>query len=90
MRWKANVRRITGVVKHYYAAIEDGDVVRKSEIPSPAWVEIEEAEGAFYINRFDATGEFLTNSWHQTLLEAQEEANREFCIGRDDWEIVND
>ena len=85
MRLRAPVRRVTGATKHHRAHLESGEVVRNGELPVPAWVEIQPADGAFYLLYFDEEGECLTDTWHQTLEQAKAQAQHEFEIGEGDW-----
>jgi hypothetical protein len=88
MRLRADVRQVTGATRHYRAHIEGDVVVKNEELPSPAWVEIEPGDGAFYLLYMTPDGDCLTDSWHQTLLDAKEQARFEFGIEEGDWEAV--
>jgi hypothetical protein len=80
MRLRANVRRRTGVTRHVIHGRESEDLT--SQI---AWVEIEPADGAFYLFYFTAAGECITDSWHESLEQAKHQAFAEFEILDADW-----
>lgn len=87
MRLRARVQRVTGATRHHRAHFEEGEVRKDEEMPAPASVEIQPAEGAFSLLYLDEHGECLTDTWHQTLEQAKAQARHEFGIGEDDWEI---
>lgn len=39
---------------------------------------IEESDNAFYLNRYIRDGEFVTDTWHQSIKEAEEQSKHEF------------
>ncbi|MBI2374519.1 MAG: hypothetical protein HYV07_11040 [Deltaproteobacteria bacterium] len=86
MRLRARVQRGTGGTRHHRAHIEGEDVHRDEELPTPASVEIQPVDGAFFLLYLDEHGECLTDTWHQTLAQAKAQARHEFGIGEDDWE----
>jgi hypothetical protein len=49
-------------------------------------VEIQPADGAFFLLYLDEHGDCLTDTWHQTLEQAKAQARHEFGIGEDDWD----
>ena len=85
MKLRAKVNRSTGKTKHYLSTVIDSKLVRGQEFPPAAWVEISEQDGAFFLNRFDADGSFLTDTWHETLEDAKGQARFEYCIAENDW-----
>ncbi len=86
MRLRARVQHATGATRHHLAHIEEGEVRKDEELSTPALVEIQPADGAFFLLYLDAHGECLTDTWHQTLEQAKAQARHEFGIGEDDWE----
>ena len=88
MRLRARVQRATGATRHHRAHIEEGEVRKDEELPTPTSVEIQPAAGAFFLLGLDENGECLTDTWHQTLEQAKAQATHEFGIGEDDWEEV--
>jgi len=85
MRLRANIRRMTGATRHIIHGRESEDIA--SQI---AWVEIEpaDADGNFFLFYFTAAGTFLTDTWHQSLEDAKEQARFEFEIEDADWQEV--
>ena len=67
MRLRARVQRATGVPRHHRAHIEEGEVRKDEELPIPASVEIQPADGAFFLLYLAENGQCLTDTWHQTL-----------------------
>jgi hypothetical protein len=57
-------------------------------LPAPASVEIQSADGAFFLLYLNEHGECLTDTWHQTLEQAKAQARHEFGIGEDAWESL--
>lgn len=88
MKLRAQVKHITGLTSHYFAHVEQGELVRDNAVPVPYSVEIEAADGAFYMYYLDSQGMCLTDTWHRTLAEAKSQAMREFEISEGDWESV--
>ena len=83
MRLRARARRVTGNTHHYRVG------VGRDALPSPAYVEIEPSgEGAFYLLYFNSSGECLTDTWHETIARAKEQARFELEIAEADWEEV--
>jgi hypothetical protein len=54
-------------------------------LPSAAWVEIHVEDGLFRAIRYSRIGEFAGDTVHQSLLEAQQQAEFEFAISKADW-----
>ena len=48
-------------------------------------VEIQEVNGAFYLLYFDGLGTCVADTWHLTLVDAQEQSRFEFEIREGDW-----
>ena len=89
MRLRAKVRRATGNTRHFRGHIEGVDVVKDAQLPTPAYVEIEPSgDGAFYLFYFNANGEGLTDTWHESVARAKDQAHFEFEIEESDWEEV--
>jgi hypothetical protein len=80
------VQRATGATRHHRAHIEEGEVCKDEELPTPASLEIQPADGAFFLLYLDERGECLTDTWHETLEQAKAQARHDFGIGVDDWE----
>ena len=88
MKLRATVRQATGATRHTYARMEHGVVVR-GEYPTPAFVEIHTADdGSCFLLHFDANGRCQSDSWHETLEDAKDQADFEFRIVSDDWKQV--
>ena len=55
-------------------------------MPLPASLEIVDREGeGFYLLYLDASGEEMTDTWHQTLDDAKHQAEFEFNVRPGDW-----
>jgi hypothetical protein len=85
---RANVKTATGKTRHTVGELVGGKPVPVETLPVPAWVEISEEEGAFYLLHFDANGTSFADTWHQTLAEAKRQAEFEFGIAEDEWTAV--
>ena len=88
MRLRANVSGATGKTRHYIGVLNDGRPTPMSELPAPAWVEISAEDGAFSLFRLDDQGVCLSDTWHQTLEEAEQQAAFEFGVASGDWADV--
>jgi hypothetical protein len=88
MRMRATVIRATGKTKHTLGEFVAGKPIPITTLPIPAWVEISEEEGAFYLLHFDANGTSIADTWHQTLEEAKRQAEFEFGIAKGEWTVV--
>jgi hypothetical protein len=72
----------TGKTRHYHGAMP---------IPAPAELLIVRYpdDSGFYLLHFDEKGNELTDTYHDTLEDAQTQADWEFHVKSDEWEIVN-
>jgi hypothetical protein len=86
MTLRAKVKTTTGSTKHYLGSILEGRPVRTAELPIPTYVEIEETEEGFSLYYIGPNGECITDTWHQTLEDAMEQAKSEFEICHKDWD----
>lgn len=85
MPLRAKVVSSTGKCRHAVGKLVGGVPTPVHEIPIPEWVEIAEAEGAFYLFRLDANGVCTADTWHPTLDEAKRQATFEYGIHPDEW-----
>ena len=81
----ADVKRITG--KTHHREVTPAGV---REVPPVIRVRIEAADGAFYLFRFDASGEMVADTWHLTEAEAKSQAKWEYEINDLDWQVATD
>jgi len=91
MKLAAEVRRVTGATQHLVGRTDNGNLVADSELPAAHRVEIESGKAGdegFCLNRYDVQGRFAGDTWHLTLEEAMEQAEFEFEIPPDGWEVV--
>ncbi len=83
----------TGRTRHYYGSIsEDGRVVKDREVPVPAELQIVYYPGyqGYYLLYLDEQGNELTDTWHATLEDAMAQADFEFEVKSDDWELLKE
>ena len=71
LRLRANVTHVTGRTKHSVGSIVDGKPMEGAQLPAPAWVELSEEDGAYYLLQYNSEGECFADTWHQTLEEAK-------------------
>lgn len=88
LRLRAPVKAATGKTRHALGTIIEGTPLAVQDLPMPAWVEIVEEEGAFYLLYFNAEGTCLTDTWHETLAAAKRQAQFEFEISPTEWETI--
>ncbi len=87
MRFRAEVKRVTGGTTHYEGSIKEG-AIRARRFPAPSFVEIierEEQDGGFLLLYLDSEGRCMTDTWHRTVEDAQGQAKYEFDIEEKDW-----
>lgn len=84
MRMRAKIRRPTENVRHAIHGVDSIDIA--SQI---AWVELESADGAFYLLYFNANGDCLADTWHGSAAQAKAQARFEFEVEESDWEAVD-
>ena len=89
MKLRATVRHSTGKTKHAVAEFVEGKPIPVKSLPVPAWVEISEEDGAFYLLHFDAEGTCFADTWHATLEDAKRQADFEFGISSAEWTSVS-
>jgi hypothetical protein len=86
---RAVVSRVTGATRHGIASIQDGRVVESVQSPDPAWVEISEQDGLYFLLRYNKDGNCIADTCHLTVTEAKEQAHMEFDISTSDWAPID-
>jgi hypothetical protein len=89
MQLRAKVRYLTGQTKHYVAAVQDGEPVPVAELGPPSFVEICPEDAGFLLFRLDAFGARLADTWHSTIADAKRQAQFEFNIEDEEWQVVD-
>jgi hypothetical protein len=56
-----------------------------AQLPDPVVVEIEEADGAFFLLRLNRAGVCTADTWHGTLEAAKSQASSEYGVEESDW-----
>ena len=74
----ANVRRATGRTRHIVGGVDVSLQI--------ASVELRPEDGGWYLLCFDADGQPLADTWHQTRELAMQQAEFEFGIETADWQ----
>ena len=90
IRLRAKVNGCSGKTSHSIGTIVNDLPVPVEKIPVPAWVEIIEGEGAFYLLHFNSKGENIADTWHENIKNAKSQAEFEFFISPSDWIEVHD
>lgn len=77
--------RPTGHTKHYF-----GSGSGQNEIATPVELRITEYDDAdgFYLFYCDDEGTELTDTYHDTLSDAMDQAEREFNVRPDEWDLA--
>jgi hypothetical protein len=82
----------TGEVKHYYGLPPEVDEEQqgRTEVPGPVELRITQYEDVdgFYLFYCDEDGVELTDTYHDCLADAMRQAEREFNVREDEWEMV--
>lgn len=73
--------RVTGKTRHY-----DGN----RELAAPSELQIVKYQGdeGYYLLYLDERGHELTDTYHDNVAEAKAQAEWEFEIGPDEWEVL--
>jgi len=82
--------RPTGKTRHTEAVITaDNDVIPGPELPAPHALAITQLPGDFghYLLYLDENGQEITDTYHESLQDALEQARWEFNVEPDDWEM---
>ena len=58
--------------------------------PVPAFVAITIADDSFYLMRFNAQWEFITDTWHDSVAAAQSQAEFEYSGVSETWRFVGE
>jgi len=89
--------RPTGRTKHFYvsgidksAAVSEMPFLRVPVSPPFALMIVRFHDHEFNLIHLDQDGAELTDTYHETLADAQEQAQEEFSVRPDQWSIVND
>jgi adenosylmethionine-8-amino-7-oxononanoate aminotransferase len=85
MRLRADVKGASGKTRHWVGGIIEGKPVGVRPVRETAWVEISQEGGGFFLFHFDAKGECIADTWHQSLDEAKRQAEFEFGVLEDEW-----
>ena len=62
----------------------DGSVAVAQKL-APAWVEIVQDEAGVSLFRYCSEGNYIADSWHETVEEAKRQAEKEFGIREEHW-----
>ena len=89
MKIRADVVHATGRTKHMIGKVKAGRIVGSDLLPAPAWVEISEESGMFYLLRCNADGQSFADTCHITLNEAKAQAELEYSIPVTAWRPVD-
>ncbi len=84
-RLRATVRKVTGSTTHLQGVRVAGEL-GVAAVPDPKTIEIAEQDGGIYLLRFDQDGEYIADTWHETVEAAKEQAKFEFSVEDGDWE----
>lgn len=74
--------------RHGVGRIEGGEVVEDHLMPWPAVVVLEASESDAMLFRYDALGNFGGDTWHESVDDAREAAEREYDGLISDWSPV--
>lgn len=87
-----DIRRAPRRVRHYVGLPPEVSRGRdaRTRLPDAAAVVLEEADGAFYLFRFDRDGNELNDTWHMTRDDAEAQIAYEFQDAIGEWSSVPD
>lgn len=85
VRFSVDLRGRTGRTAHRIGTIINDAPVPVCRIPAPVTLQISEEGGAFYLLRLDSFGECVADTWHPTVLDAQQQAEFEYGVRSGEW-----
>jgi hypothetical protein len=80
----------TGRTRHSSATIsDDGELIRGPDLPAPHSLMIAQLlpDPGYYLLYLDESGEEITDTYHESLEKAFQQAEREFNVKPDDWDV---
>lgn len=80
----------TGKTRHTSGTIsENGELIRGPELPAPHALMIAQLspDPGFYLLYLDESGEEITDTYHDTLENALDQATWEFNVEPDEWDV---
>ena len=81
----------TGETQHTHGVCTpDGEVVSGPELPTPSALMIAQlpTDRGYYLLYLDEQGNEITDTYHDSLEKAVEQAKWEFQVEPDEWEMV--
>ena len=81
-RYRAVVREIRGTARHVLLTPEG-----TAPIEDPVRLEIEDGTDGCFLYRLNAVGDCVADTWHATLAEAMRQAQVEYSVNPDDWDV---
>ena len=88
-RYVAKVGEITDEpkVKHYEGLPPDltGGIDTRKLLSKPFAVLLEETTEGIFLHRIDSSGNFITDTWHQSFEQAKEQAKFEYENALGNW-----
>jgi hypothetical protein len=84
----ANVRRITGRTIHAEGRLDNGMPVAAERLPDAVRLDIEEKDEGVFLYRYDILGQMVSDTWHETIAEAMDQALFEYEVVESDWRPV--
>jgi hypothetical protein len=86
----SNQHKPTGKTKHYRA--KNFNFSDREELPSPSSLQIVQFldDPGYYLLYFDKQGEELTDTYHESIEKAMDQANFEFNILPHEWKSPHD
>ena len=82
--------RPTGKTRHTSGTISDeGELIRGPELPAPHSLMIAQLQPdrGYYLLYLDESGEEITDTYHDSLEKALEQAEWEFNVKTDEWDV---
>lgn len=70
--------RPTGATKHSYGDLVDGEIVAGEPVGAFAALAIQGDDAGYFLLYLDADGSPVTDTWHETLDDALEQAEFEY------------
>lgn len=90
MKLKAKVEFVTGNASAFLGEIKDGVPVEREKLATPSSIVIQKEDEGFLLLRYDALGEWVGDTWHESIEAAKAQAKFEFDVNEGDWQTCDD
>ena len=88
VKLRAEIKEYLGKTKHSLGCIIGDTPVEIERLPVAKWLEIVEEESGIFLYHYNANGDCVADTCHQSIKEAMSQAEFEFNIKKADWREI--